>query len=254
MIRIVSALIASALLNASAVAMVGGAPPADEALARHVVAVAGQRGSACTGTALARDLVLTAAHCVRPGARYAVIEFDPPRRSRRMIVSSFERHPQFDPGNALARGETADLALLKLAEPLSARTVPAALGARDVFPAGDRFVVAGFGNFVVRGDGSFGTLRAAQLMAVRHPSSLQLRLADPATRGEHPGLGACSGDSGGPVFEDTARGLVLVAVVSWASSARGGEGCGGLTGATPIALHRLWISEAAKRLGGEIGP
>jgi V8-like Glu-specific endopeptidase len=41
---------------------------ADEPLARHVVVVTGQRSSACTGTAIARDLVLTAAHCVHAGS------------------------------------------------------------------------------------------------------------------------------------------------------------------------------------------
>ena len=47
-------------------AMVGGAPPADSAIARHVVLLVGSRGNSCSGVAIARDLVLTAAHCVPP--------------------------------------------------------------------------------------------------------------------------------------------------------------------------------------------
>ena len=67
MIRIALALITSILLAASAAAMVGGATPGDEVLARRVVAITGADGSVCTGTAIARDLILTAAHCVKPG-------------------------------------------------------------------------------------------------------------------------------------------------------------------------------------------
>ena len=40
---------------------------------RHIVIVIGTRGSFCTGTALARDLVLTAGHCVAPAAGYRVV-------------------------------------------------------------------------------------------------------------------------------------------------------------------------------------
>src|SRR5262245_65003913 len=62
-------------------AIVGGAQPADGAGAgRHVVLIVGSRGNSCTGTALARDLVLTAAHCVLPGADYRIVEFDAARQ------------------------------------------------------------------------------------------------------------------------------------------------------------------------------
>ena len=43
-------------------------------------------------------------------------------------------------------------------------------------------------------------VRAAKLVATGRPGTLQIRLFDPATRGEKPGLGACTGDSGAPVF------------------------------------------------------
>jgi hypothetical protein len=234
---------------APAVAIVGTSEPASEAIARHVVMVVGQRGSACTGTAIARDLVLTAAHCLEPGGGYTVVVPEQGRRPRAARVTGFERHPDFDAATAVAMRETADVALVKLAEPLPPRIVPAPLGARDYFLIGDRFVIAGFGIDFIRGDRSFGTLKSALLMTVRHPSSLQLRLADPLTKGEQSGLGACSGDSGGPVFEDTGNRLLLVAVVSWATSAYGGAGCGGLTGVTPLALARGWIAETAAKMG-----
>jgi secreted trypsin-like serine protease len=251
--RFAVALVCAIVLSAPALAIVGTADPASDAIARHVVMVVGTRGSACTGTVIARDLVLTAAHCLEPGERYTVLVPERGRRPQQTRVARFERHPEFDAESARAQRETADVALVKLAEPLPARAVPAPLGARDYFLIGDRFIIAGFGIDFLRGERSFGTLKSATLMAVRHPSSLQLRLADPITKGEQTGLGACSGDSGGPVFEDAGNRLLLVAVVSWATAAQGGgAGCGGLTGVTPLGLARAWIAETAAKLGVEL--
>ena len=60
----------------SAAAMVGGAAAPPDAIARSVVLIVGSRGNFCTGAALAPDLVLTAAHCVLPGADYKIVEYD----------------------------------------------------------------------------------------------------------------------------------------------------------------------------------
>src|ERR1700680_4037243 len=63
--------------TAPAAAMVGGASVLGaDGLGRHLVLIVGSRGTACTGTAIARDLVLTVAHCVAPGADYKLVEFD----------------------------------------------------------------------------------------------------------------------------------------------------------------------------------
>ena len=67
---------------------------------------------------------------------------------------------------------------------------------------GGRFTIAGIG-VTVRGDGkSGGTIRVAGLVATGKPGTLQIRLVDPVGQGTRDGLGACTGDSGGPVFED----------------------------------------------------
>src|ERR1700734_2531306 len=101
-------------------AMVGGAPPADMASARHVVLLVGSRGTTCTGVAIARDLVLTAGHCVLPGADYKLMEFDAGGDPHLRDVASIARHPRFDLAALLAHRATADVALLKLAMPLPA--------------------------------------------------------------------------------------------------------------------------------------
>src|SRR5271169_4715287 len=127
-----------------AFAMVGGAPPADIASARHVVLLVGSRGTTCTGVAIAQDLVLTAGHCVLPGADYKLMEFDAAGDPHLRDVAAIARHPQFDLAALLAHRATADVALLKLATPLPATLAPAPLADRTV-GVGDPFMVAGYG-------------------------------------------------------------------------------------------------------------
>jgi hypothetical protein len=237
------------LAAAPAQALVGGAPAAD-GVARHLVLIVGGRGNFCTGTALARDLVLTAAHCVQPGANYKLIEFDSLRQPSFRDVTLVVAHPQFDLKAMLAHRVSADVALLKLAAPLSAAYAPAPLmGERKPIVVGEKFLLAGYG-VSVRGEGrSGGAARAATLVATGQPGSLQLRLVDPATKGERPGLGACTGDSGAPVFQEVDGRLFVLGVVSWSTGPNNSAGCGGLTGVTPLARYRGWIIETAGKLG-----
>jgi secreted trypsin-like serine protease len=231
-------------------AMVGGAPPADNAIARQIVLLVGSRGTFCTGTSLAPDLVLTAAHCVLPGADYKLVEFDAARLPVFRDVATIRRHPQFDLQALLGHRATADVALLKLAMP---RPAAARLALSDERAAvGERFVVVGAG-VTVRGDGQTGgTARKATLVATGRPGNLQIRLVDPATNGARAGLGACTGDSGAPVFRDGTERLDLIGVVSWSTGPNGSGGCGGLTGVTPLSLYRGWIVETAKGLGSPL--
>jgi len=216
------------------------------------VLIVGSRGNSCTGTAIARDLVLTAAHCVLPGADYRLVEFDGARQPILRDVVEIARHPDFKLDSLLAHRATADVALLKLAGPLPGAVVPAPLAARASVNVDDRFTIAGNG-VTVRGDGrTGGTVRTAALAATGRPGTLQIRLVDPATRGERPGLGACTGDSGGPAFEEDGGRFAIIGVVSWSTGPGGAAGCGGLTGVTPLVLYRNWIIETARRLGSAL--
>src|SRR5439155_413365 len=132
---LIAGLIASLalLLSVPAHAIVGGGAPSTEGVARSVVTIVGSRGNFCTGALIAPKLVLSAAHCVQPGAR--------------------------------------------------------------------------------------------------------------------DGLGACTGDSGAPVFEDKQGGPVIVGVVSWSTGPNGLAGCGGMTGVTPLTLYREWIVQTTQKWG-----
>src|SRR5215470_12985100 len=124
-------------LAGSAFALVGGAQPADPDIARHLVLLVGSRGNSCSGVAIARDLVLTAAHCVPPGADYKLVIFDAAHQPQLKDIATITRHPQFDLKTLLAHRATADVALLKLAA-----AVPPAFAAAPLAREG-RVVAAG---------------------------------------------------------------------------------------------------------------
>jgi secreted trypsin-like serine protease len=66
------------------------------------------------------------------------------------------------------------------------------------------------------------------------------------------GLSACTGDSGAPVFESIDGPLAVVGIVSWSTGPALTDGCGGLTGVTPLARYRDWIVDAAKKAGAPL--
>lgn len=248
-----AALIAAALLLATpAHAIVGGGTPQTAGVAGAVVTIVGSRGNFCTGSLIAPKLVLTVAHCVQPGADYKIVDYGADGKPQLLNVRTVAIHPNFNMQAMQAHRATADLALLQLDIPLKGKsTVP--VGAPNIpIRVGGRFTIAGIG-VTVRGDGkSGGATRVAALVVTGQPGTLQIRLVDPVTNGIRDGIGACTGDSGGPVFEDKPNGAVLVGVVSWSTGPNGAAGCGGLTGVTPLTLYRDWILQTARSWGAAL--
>ena len=249
------ALMALVSLSLPAAALVGGAPEIPDAPNQPEVMFVGSGGSFCTGTIVARDLVLTAAHCIHAGDTYKLVEAGPDRKPVFKDVAAIATHPQFNLKTMLAHRATADVALLKLKTPHSGYIAPLMPpGARVA--VGERFVVRGYGAAIHGNGNSAGRLREAALVAIGQPGNLQLRLVDPKSdSGKRPGLGGCTGDSGAPVYQKMTSGyLGLYGVVSWSTAANNEDGCGGLTGVTPIELYRGWIEEQAKRMGSVVSP
>ena len=208
------------------------------------------RGARCTGIVLARNIVLTAAHCTSDATELTVYRSTEAGAESYKVIA-VAAHPQYDARGYAKSQAAVDLALLKLALPLS-DPVPVAMRDRVPLP-GERFLVAGFGDAAAGSSAGLGALQTATLSVIGEPSSLQLRLADPASHGGAvAGLGSCRGDSGGPVFEWSGGRFVLVGVLSWSNGPNMSTGCGGITGVTPIARHRQWIVKTTKRMGGRM--
>ena len=220
-----------------------------EGVGRAIVTIVGSRGNFCTGALIAPKMVLTAAHCVQPGADYKIVEYGADRQPSLQDVKT-RRHPsrlQHAGDAGASRHRRCRAAAIGRAAKGKA---PAALGTPNIPDhVGSRFTIAGIG-VTVRGDGkSGGTIRVAGLVATGKPGTLQIRLVDPVGQGTREGLGACTGDSGGPVFEDKQSGPLIVGVVSWSTGPNGAAGCGGMTGVTPLTLYRDWILQTARKWG-----
>lgn len=236
-------------------AMVGGAPQASGSAASSVVTILSSYGTFCTATAITRDLLLTAGHCVEPDGAYKLADTVPGQVPVLKDVVRTTRHPQFDIKRLSSHLATADVALLKLAGPAPARVTPARLGdAGELVAVGDTLTVAGIGVTAHGANRLDGLVHTATLTVTGHPSSFEIRLFDPATKGATAGLGACTGDSGAPAFRAANGGLVVIGVVSWSTGPNLTGGCGGLTGLTPLATYRRWIVDTAKSFGSPLPP
>jgi secreted trypsin-like serine protease len=233
---------ALAALVAPAHAITGQASDATGAIGRAIVMITGGGSRLCTGTAVARNIVLTAAHCVQGNA---VVRTS--KTSAMLAIRTVATHPRFDRQAYAQHRATADVALVKLAAPLPPQIMPVELALPGLrIAAGDRMTIAGFGITSADSDAGLGQPQSAALVVTGQPGTLQVRLYDPATRNTRSGLGACTGDSGGPAF----AGDRIAGVVSWTTGPGNSAGCGGLTGVTPLTLYRSWIIDQIQRLQG----
>ncbi len=214
----------------------------DEAAAPHVVMLLksdAKGASFCTANVIARDILVTAAHCVAqaddlrlywPGANVA----DLPR------VNAVAIHPDFRRDAPRTRERSIDLALVRTSAPLPSRFQPIAIDWSPKIAVGDRFTIAGFGLGRENVAASAGQLRSGRLEARAPLSSILLWAQDPAGKG----LGACTGDSGGAIF--SADGTRLVAVTVWATG-EGKRQCGLLTQGVLLSPQRSFIETTLRQ-------
>lgn len=241
-LRLLPALL-PAFLGSPSAALVGAAP--DGRFAGRVAMVLmrgpGEAGF-CSALVLDSRTLLTAAHCLRGVGDMAVHYRDASGAPVVIPVEAALAHPQYRPDAIRARVASIDVALVRTASPLDARFAGAAIASGDGPAVGDAVILTGFGS-TRDGDWKSGGILRSVAIAVRAPaSSVLVWAADPAGRI----AGACSGDSGAPIF--SADGGTAVAVATWAQAPHG-RGCGGLTQGPRLAPLRGWIEETRRSLG-----
>ncbi|WP_244936326.1 S1 family peptidase [Methylobacterium currus] len=247
MIRLSLPFLAACLILATpARAVVGGTEAPDTPLARSSVMVLSSRGGVCTGIVLARDVVLTAAHCAAPGAEHRVHFRDESGAPVLLGVAARAVHPGYDAGAIAGRRRSIDLALLRTDSALPARFVPASLTEAPV-AAGTPLTLGGYGVARPGDHRSTGTFRTTTLPLVEPygPSRILVWLKGPAASG------ACEGDSGGPI---TGAGGSVLAVTTWASGSGQGaakSACGGVSQGVLVGPQRAWIARMTAAWGTE---
>ncbi|WP_114945499.1 S1 family peptidase [Microvirga calopogonii] len=233
--RLVMLCLALPLMAAEAKAIVGGAE--DEGpLARRSVMVLSSNGGVCSAVVLAKDVVLTAAHCVTGAAEHRVHFRDETGEPVLITPAAKAVHPGYNAKAIETRQRSIDLALVRIPEALPARFERATLSAGSV-TRNSPVTVGGYG-LAREGDAkSSGTFRTASLTAVEPfgPSRILLWADGSGT------ASACQGDSGGPM----ASGTSVAAITSWSSPAKG-RSCGGVTQGILVGPQREWIDRILK--------
>ena len=188
----------------------------------------------CTAIVLARDVLITAAHCVHhaKGAAVWSVGTSPSGliEAKQIII-----HPGFRPNAEKTRERSVDLAMLRLDRPLPTRFTPLSIDYDVQIETGAAFTMSGFGLAQENDGKTGGTLRSARLVTREPLSKLLIWAKDPDGRG----LGACTGDSGGPFLSMDGR---LVGITVW-SQGMGNKACGDLTQALRLGPERNFIEK-----------
>lgn len=221
----------------------------------------------CSGTLIAKDLVVTAAHCLdlplEKGTQQVLVKMidlsgGPARASPApSVIIPGEARPHEFFGQATTPEYAYDLALVRLAQPAPSymRPVPIADPARVAI--GQKVVLAGYGLVLPRGSRNTQH-NSGVLYKVSTKISRVFSLESSDERGLDPNKdkfvgviefrspdgrsGGCRGDSGGPMFAEGSGGLELLGATV------GGPGiCSSSGFYTNLTLFKSWIEQTKRR-------
>jgi secreted trypsin-like serine protease len=208
-----------------------------------------QEVSLCSGSILAENLVLTAAHCVAdPKSIVRIVfgtKFNPEDLKNSVEADAFAPHPQYNPKKMTQ--DQNDVGVVFFRGGLPEGYEPAQLLTQsNTLSKGTKVELAGYGITQAESQKGSGVLRKAEV-SISNPEFGKTEVILDQTQGE----GACHGDSGGPAFVKIGATNYLWGVTSRAYPNNAGDDCAHEVVYTKIASQLGFIESAMKRYNNE---
>jgi secreted trypsin-like serine protease len=215
----------------------------DDPIARSTVVLWMDGYPGCTGSIIAQDLVVTAAHCLSGNIRSLELSFSfdlkDLKASDKVRASGYRIHPIYMKGQSVG----GDIALVRFEGEIPLRFAPAKVipSQVDKIKSGATVVVAGYGSLTDHP--SFSSRMYKISLRVRHMSAGGAEVITDGNleRGPRPG------DSGGPLFVMIESKPYLAGVTNRGFTSCEKE-CESDNAFAFINAHRAWLMAAAESL------
>ena len=200
-----------------------------------------QRSFFCTGTLIAPDAVLTAAHCIEPGSAPAfTFAHDTRGQVTALAGRSAVVHPSFQLDRQLGSGPQTyfDIAVVTLMQPVTTVRPTLLPSAAEVamLTVGRELELVGYGQ-TRDGDPGSGAVKHHGRAPIVAVGATELQISQPGS------IQNCYGDSGGPALVDLGGGHRVVGVVSRGATDSPRCNEGGLD--TRVDAYLAWIKQQA---------
>ena len=200
----------------------------------------------CTGSLIAQDIIVTAAHCVAAAASEIQIVFglsidsnswNPTSSDVVMPITGYLANPHYQ-GENFQGNDMGDIAIIHINRPLPAGFRPAVVLPSSIsLSPGQPTLLAGYGITSGITQKGAGTLRQVTVPILDSVGSTEESIDESHRKG------SCSGDSGGPAFVQSGGQLYL-----WGVTSRGDQNCQREGIYTRINTYSAWINQAAAQL------
>jgi secreted trypsin-like serine protease len=207
----------------------------------------------CTGSLLAADIIVTAAHCVTsdtggtvPAKNIAIVFGQDIRASSRIVVraSGVMKNSKYNPRSG--GNDQNDIAIINFAGGLPSGYQKATLlSSKSSIATGSSAVLIGYGvNTMAAGGSGEGILREVTVQVADGNFARTEILLDQRNQ-----KGACHGDSGGPAFARDSSGQLLL----WGVTNRGNpdtapDDCAHYSVYTRISAQAAFVNSASRNL------